>query len=143
MTARKVVKRRTTGNSGSKGSDPRGGGLIFAKTAGWLLAVTAVLVGGWAAFDAMEMQVLAGRAEVAVTRFDSEIVDLPDWLPSILARKIVAKSLPEDMEIQAGVLPGGCFWVMGISPTMKGSSGRRSTKGYYLFSMRCWKPGTE
>ena len=82
-----------------KSSDKGPGRLsrIMGISLTWIVVISAVLVGGWAAFDAMEKKVLETRVKICVTRFDSKMIKVPRWVPSVLSRKVAASSLPGQM----------------------------------------------
>ncbi len=70
---------------------------VTAQIVGWVIAVAAIAVAGGAAFDAMEERVIAARRPHRVLRYDSRIVNAPAFVPSRVARKVAALSLPHNV----------------------------------------------
>jgi hypothetical protein len=66
-------------------------GVLFA-----LVTLAAVIVGGGAAFSAMQARVLQDPLSAGRIPYHVELCDAPDWLPSQLHRDIVSRMTPAD-----------------------------------------------
>lgn len=92
---------------------------ITAQIAGWVIAVAAIAVAGGAAFDAMEERVIAARRPHRVLRYDARIVNAPAFVPSRVARKVAAQSLPQNVAFADPALCRATAETVAANPLVK------------------------